>query len=156
MANELDTVRIRAREDVTGFAWRRSLKVGQFITASDIERENPATTTTLLRTRDALRYSLDGSGRPFMAMTAGPGKNCTPRILLDGFPIPDGSVPSVTGVPRLDWALHPDEIGGVEIYVNPAQVPAQFVEPGGKPCGIIAFWTRERLAIAPKLQGGPP
>ena len=151
----LDTVRVSAREDVTGFAWRRSLKVGQFITAADIERENPRTTTSLIRTRDGVVYSFDGAGNPFVAMTRGPGRNCRPLLLLDGFPI-RGGAPSVPGVPSLDWVLHPDEIGGVEIYANPAQVPPRFTNFGPANCGVIVFWTRERLGIPPTTKLNPP
>jgi dienelactone hydrolase len=148
MTTPLDTVRVRTR-DATGFAWRRSLKVGQFITAEDIQRENPRTTSALIRTRDAMRYTVDRYGNAFVAMSAGPGKNCKPFLFLDGFPIPAGAAPRVTGVPALDWTLHPDEIGGVEIYVNPAQVPAQFRDfPSESPtCGVVVFWTRETLGV---------
>jgi hypothetical protein len=155
ITNELDTVRVSAREDVTGFAWRRSLKVGQFITAADIERENPRTTTSLLRTRDGLSYSFDRAGNPFVAVTRGAGRNCRPLLLLDGFPL-RGGAPSVPGVPSLDWVLHPDEIGGVEIYANPAQVPARFASWGSGDCGVIVFWTRERLGIPPIMQVARP
>jgi hypothetical protein len=155
----LDTVRINATYDPAGFAWRRALGVGQFITAADIDRENPRTTTSLIRTRDAMRYTLDKGGHPFVAMSAGPKRICTPFVLLDGFPIPAGSTPSVAGLPTLDWALHPPEIGGVEIYVNPSQVPAQFATFKARTdpnCGVIVFWTRERLGIPPKVLVGPP
>lgn len=151
----LDTVRVSAREDVTGFAWRRSLKVGQFITAADIERENPRTTTSLIRTRDGVAYSFDRAGNPFVALTRGAGRNCRPMLLLDGFPI-RGGAPSVPGVPSLDWVLHPDEIGGVEIYANPAQVSPRFTNFGPANCGVIVFWTRERLGIPPMLHVAPP
>lgn len=155
IANVLDTVRVSAREDVTGFAWRRSLKVGQFITAADIERENPRTTTSLLRTRDGLGYSFDRAGNPFVAVTGGAGRNCRPLLLLDGFPL-RGGAPSVPGVPSLDWVLHPDEVGGVEIYASPAQVPARFTMWGPGDCGVIVFWTRERLGIPSNMQSARP
>lgn len=154
----LDTIRVSAGRDPTGFGWRRSLKVGQFITVADIERENPRSTTSLIRTRDAMRYTSDQNGRPFVAMTAGPRRICRPFVLLDGFPVPAGP-PSVTGVPSLDWSLHPDEIGGVEIYVNPSQVPPQFAtfkERTDPNCGVVVFWTRQRLGIPQKVQVGPP
>jgi hypothetical protein len=155
----LDTIRINANADPTGFARRRGLGVGQFITAADIARENPRTTTSLIRTRDAMRYTLDQSGHPFVAMSSGPRRICTPLVLLDGFPVPAGSVPSAAGVPTMDWALHPAEIGGVEIYVNPSQVPAQFAtfrERADPDCGVIVFWTRERLGIPATSRSGPP
>src|SRR5471032_470 len=59
VTSSLDTIRINATSDPTGFARRRSSGVGQFITAEDIAKENPRTATTLIRTRDAMRYTLD-------------------------------------------------------------------------------------------------
>lgn len=151
-SQSLDTIRVSGNGDPTRFSWRRSLGVGQFITAADIDRENPRNTTSLIRTRDAMRYAFDNHGQPFVTMAAGPRKICNPFIFLDGFPI--------QGASRLglDWALHPGEIGGVELYVNPSQVPAQFrAFPGEDPkCGVIVFWTRDRLGIPPRVPVGPP
>jgi hypothetical protein len=152
MSQSLDTIRVSGNGDPTGFSWRRGLGVGQFIISADIDRENPRTTTSLIRTRDAMRYASDNNGQPFVTMAAGPGKICSPFIFLDGFPIQGGSRLG------LDWALHPEEIGGVEIYVNPSQVPAQFrgFPHELKDCGVVVFWTRDRLGIPPKGQVGPP
>ena len=103
----LDTARITAAGAV-GFDARRFGKAGQFITAADIERENPKNTTSLLRTREGLRYVFDRNGYPSIKATFGNG-NCSPLVLVDGFR--HGAVPRMPGKADLDWAVHPDEIG---------------------------------------------
>lgn len=161
LQSALDTVRVTSGRGVSGFDARRRGKVGQFITAADIERENPKNTTSLLRTRDGLRYTMDGVGNPFIAMIAGPGRTCQPKIFLDGFPLPPPP-PSIRGVASLNRALYPEDIGGVEIYNSPAIVPAQFVDPeqltrsGIRICGAIVFWTREKLGMQRVPRTGPP
>jgi hypothetical protein len=159
LQSALDTVRVTAGRGVSGFDARRRGTVGQFITAADIERENPRNTTSLLRTRDGLRYTFDRTGKGLIQMTAGPGRACKPMIWVDGFKATP--VPTVAGLAGLNWTLHPEGIGGVEIYNNPAMVPAQFVDPeelarnGRLTCGTIVFWTREKLGMkAPRT--APP
>lgn len=141
----LDTVRITASRDPTGFERRRETRKGQFITAADIASENPVNTTHLLRTRPGLRYTFDRNGLGFIEVTT-LDKPCVPIILVDGFP--PGPAPTALGQATLDWTIHPDEIGGVEIYTTPGQVPAEFARFAfGPACAAIVFWTRERLAL---------
>ena len=146
----LDTIRVAGRDDPSGFERRRRGPVGQFITAADIIAENPPNTTTLLRTRDGLRSAFGASGHPYISMFTGPGPSCNPDIFVDGFPAK--SMLTVTGAPDLNWAIHPEDVGGVEIYNNPAMVPPQFAGSSkyGKPgfCGVIVFWTRGKLGLA--------
>jgi hypothetical protein len=146
----LDTIRITGGRDPTGFERRRSAGIGQFITAADVARENPARTTQLLRTRKDLRYTFDRNG--FASIEATTGTGCQPLILLDGFPLRDLSPNSALAVPGealLDWHMHPDEIGGVEIYTSTAQLPPEIARLsfGPPPCAAIVFWTRERLGL---------
>jgi hypothetical protein len=140
----LDTVRIIASRDRTGFEARRATRKGQFITAEDVANENPLNTTHLLRTRPGLRYSMDRRGLGFIEVTT-LDKSCRPLILVDGFP--PGPAPTTPGHAMLDWIVHPDEIGGVEIYTSPGDVPGEFHRFGGAPCAAIVFWTRERLGL---------
>ena len=152
MESVLETVRVTASRGAAGFDMRRKGEVGQFITAADVERENPKNTTSLLRTRDGLRY-IDGAGNPYIAIATG-FKPCRPLILVDGYP--PGQVPMAKGVAALNWMMHSDEIGGVEIYTNPAQVPSQFAIWGNRSCGAIVFWTREKLGLPKAVVTGPP
>ena len=43
----------------------------------------------------------------------------------------------------LNDAIHPSDIGGIEVYSSAARLPAQFrgVDAG---CGVILVWTRTR------------
>ena len=145
----LDTVRITSGRDPTGFDLRRNTRVGQFITAADVERENPARTTQLLRKRKDLRYTFDRNGVAFIYSNV-IGKGCLPLILIDGFPPYPGLAPKLPGEADLDWLMLPDEIGGVEIYASPAQIPPEiarltFGQP--TPCAAIVFWTRDALGL---------
>jgi hypothetical protein len=141
----LDTVRITATRDPTGFELRRDTRKGQFITAADVASENPVNTTHLLRARPGLRYTFDRNGLAFIEVTT-LDKPCLPLVLVDGFP--PGPAPTALGQATLDWIIHPDEIGGVEIYTTPGQVPAEFARFAfGPACAAIVFWTRERLGL---------
>ena len=140
----LDTVRITASRDPTGFELRRTTRKGQFITAEQVASENPVNTTHLLRTRDGLRYTFSRNGLGFIEVTT-LDRPCLPLILVDGFP--PGAAPPAPGRAALDWIIHPDEIGGIEIYTNPGQIPAEFSRFAVAPCAAIVFWTRERLGL---------
>jgi hypothetical protein len=140
----LDTVRVTATRDPTGFELRRTTRKGQFITAADVASENPVNTTHLLRTRDGLRYTFSRNGLGFIEVTT-LDRPCLPLILVDGFP--PGAAPPAPGRAALDWIIHPDEIGGIEIYTNPGQIPAEFSRFASAPCAAIVFWTRERFGL---------
>jgi hypothetical protein len=144
----LDTIRVTAGRDETGFDRRRYSKLGQFITAADVERENPVNTTNLLRTRDGLRLNFDKNGNVYIVDTGASG-TCKPTIILDGFRADKASIAHVSGRADLDWAMHPEEIGGVEIYNHPGLIPIEFQRwmPHPNVCGAIVLWTRERLGL---------
>jgi hypothetical protein len=139
----LDTVHVTAGRRPTDFEGRRRAGIGQFITAADVEREDPGRTTRLLRSRDGLRFTYDRNGFPFIEVTT-QDSPCTPVILVDGFPA--RPVPTVPGEAAMDWLVHPDEIGGVEIYTNSAKIPPELAR-WGRGCATIAFWTREALGL---------
>jgi hypothetical protein len=142
----LDTVRIIAGADPTGFDRRRlDGRAGQFIAAADVERENPAETSRMLRTRAGVRYTFDRKGYPLIEVTTQTSP-CKPFVLVDGFP--PGPVPTFPGDTEMDSMIRPDEIGGVEIYTNPASVPVELRRFAfGPVCGAIVFWTREKLGV---------
>lgn len=149
----LDAVRITASRDATGFELRRATRKGQFITAADVASENPVNTTHLLRTRPGLRYRFDRRGLAYIDVNT-LDSPCMPLILVDGFP--PGAAPTTPGHAVLDWIMHPDEIGGVEIYTTPGQVPAEFARFAfGPACAAIVFWTREQLGLPKASQRQP-
>jgi hypothetical protein len=63
----------------------------------------------------------------------GKGGFCEPEVLIDGASAAFGHL--------ID--LQPNEVGGVEVYVRAAHIPARFVPPGIQPrCGMILVWTK--------------
>ena len=147
----LETVRITAGSDASGFERRRNSSAGQFITAADVERENPERTTRLLRTRDGLRFTYDKNGFAYIEVTT-QALPCKPLVLVDGFPA--SAVPTVPGEAAMDWLIHPDEIGGVEIYTSSAKIPPELAR-WGRACAVVAFWTRQTLRL-PKSSSPRP
>ena len=81
---------------------------------------------------------LHGNGydtqNPTRPNIAGRG-NCKPTVYLDGQPIRDG----LTGV---DDMLTVRRVGGIEVYTNPGQAPAQYAGAGGGNCATILVWTQ--------------
>jgi hypothetical protein len=163
----LDTVRVTVGRDATGFEARRRGRAGQFITAADIVRENPNTTSSLLRTRDGVHLVYDRRGDASIRVSVAGDTACKPHIFVDGFPTGSGksndtepAVPHMTGMPAVNWLVHPDEIGGVEIYTSPAQIPPEFAiwikPPVTEACGAILFWTREKLGLPKAPPTDPP
>ena len=71
--------------------------------------------------------------RPFRAtdlLAATPLRNaCQPLVLLDGLPAGE-MLRSVRG----------EELEGVEVYRNPAEIPLQYYQSGM--CGLVMFWRR--------------
>lgn len=71
---------------------------------------------------------------------------CRPVVYVDGV-LFAGDVGGL-GSPLDNAAPFPD-VGGIEVYANPADAPAQFGSPGnreGKPnaggCAVVVVWTK--------------
>jgi hypothetical protein len=145
----LDTIRVTVGRGANGFDARRTGKVGQFITAADIERENAPSTALLLRTRDNVRITYDRRGNAALLTGVAGDRFCQPMLIVDGFPRSLWGVPVARGIPSVNWVVHPEELGGVEIYNNSAEIPPQFKiwEDPKHRCGAIVFWTRESLGL---------
>jgi hypothetical protein len=154
----LDTIRVTAGRGANGFDARRLGKAGQFITAADIERENPPSTALLLRARDNVRITYDRRGNAALLTGVAGDRFCQPMFIVDGFPRRLALVPAARGIPGVNWIVHPDELGGVEIYNNSAEIPPQFKiwEDPKSRCGAIVFWTREALGLPKAPKSGSP
>ena len=143
LAAMLDTIRVTAGRRPTDFEGRRRAGGGQFITAEEIQRLDPPRTSQIFKARDGLRFTYDRNGFPYIEVTT-QSTPCKPMILVDGFPA--SPVPTSPGDMAMDWLVHPDELGGVEIYTNSARIPPELAR-WGRACATIAFWTREALGI---------
>ena len=138
----IDTVHVRATRleltNIVGFEQRKQSGSGRFFNASDIERLHPREVTDVLRHAPSLELVSGGSGSYAVRMR-GDLQACTPALFLDGKQLVRWELGDLNGL------IHPDEIGGMEVY-TPAMTPPQFRTREG--CGTIVIWTRtpERLS----------
>ncbi len=121
---------------------------GFYITRADVEARRPMYTTDLLRDVPGLTVTGSGSGlRPVVQVsgraTANNNLGCPTQIWIDGFLLNrrtiGGAGPSQDF--RLDDAVSPVSIEGIEVYKGLSSVPAEFMSQDAK-CGVIAIWTR--------------
>jgi hypothetical protein len=158
VAAVLDSVRVTASRQQYGdrfreFDERKRLGMGQYVTATDVERRNPFLATDLLRQMSGfavveppdgsqilaanrgvmtLRGLLPGGGdvtsgaRKGGPMLSGPGGRACPQVYIDG-------MPSTTDVDQIP----PTSIYGIEVY-REGQEPPKY----GGFCGVILIWTK--------------
>ena len=126
----LEGVTVRGRaDDPAGFWQRRARGTGYFIDADQIRKWGPPDLGTALAMAPMLRKNGMGRG------------GCTPTIFVDAIRIEIGPVGEV---------LAGMDIGGIEVYANPADVPPQFGSPGSRigarslsgGCSTIVVWTK--------------
>lgn len=128
-----------------GFQQRLETGLGIYITREEVERRNPMFVTDLLREVQGLAVTGSGIGsRPVVEMARSVGKNCATQIWVDGFLLNRRTV-TLAGVRaadfRIDDAVSPASVEGIEIYRGLSTVPAEFLNPDAE-CGVIAIWTR--------------
>ncbi len=99
-----------------------SLAVGNFRTVYDALASIPSTSV------------LYASGLLGIRMPSPRGGSCVPVIRIDGLEAGTGHL--------ID--LRPDEVAGMEVYLRPLTIPAQFVPPytDAPECGMILVWTK--------------
>jgi len=121
---------------------------GYYITRADVEARRPMYTTDLLRDVPGLTVTGSGSGlRPVVQVagraTANNALGCPTQIWIDGFLLNRRTLGGrgATEDFRLDDAVSPGSIEGIEVYRGLSSVPAEFMNPDAK-CGVIAIWTR--------------
>ncbi len=128
-----------------GYQRRLETGLGTYITREDVERRNPGLVTDLLRDVPGLVVTSSGSGlRPVVEMARSAGKKCGTQIFVDGFLLNRRSA-TIPGAPpadfRIDDAVSPASVEGIEIYRGLSTVPPEFLNPDAE-CGVIAIWTR--------------
>ena len=126
----LDAITVRSRaDDPAGFWRRRASGAGYYVDADQMRKWGPPSLGNALAMAPMLRRNLTGRG------------GCTPTIFVDAMRVEIGPV---------DEILSGLEIGGIEVYPNPADVPPQFGSPGSRPgaaalsggCATIVVWTK--------------
>jgi hypothetical protein len=121
------------------FHRRMARGVGLFITRAEIERDNPAVVSDVLRARVPglrVQYSSRARGGSIRLGRAPAGAGgmygCPAQIFMDGRP---------AGEVRIDDLVHPLDVEGIEVYPGLATVPAEFYDWDSR-CGVVAIWTR--------------
>ena len=61
---------------------------------------------------------------------------CSPNLFVDGVKL----VRSRRNGVRIDEVVRPDQIVGIEVFRNSAQVPSQYDDMDSR-CGAILIWT---------------
>lgn len=125
-----------------GFRHRLETGQGIYITRADVEQKRPMYVTDLLRDVSGLTVQGSGSGlRPVVTVARNEAKGCSAQIFVDGFLINrrvGGGQPFDL---RIDDAVSPMSVEGIEIYRGLSTVPAEFLNPDAG-CGVIAIWTK--------------
>ena len=128
-----------------GFRRRRETGLGTFITREEFEQRKPSLVTDLLREVPGLDVASTGSGtRPVVRIERAGNRDCTTQIFVDGFLVNRRAIGSDGYRPidfRIDDAVSPASVEGIEIYKGLGTVPAEFLNPDAI-CGVIAIWTR--------------
>jgi hypothetical protein len=129
----LEVVARSVRLETAGFYTRQGRRIGTFITRNEIDVLRSQRPSDVLRRLAGIQFRDSRLG--MQAMSRG---NCPFRFVVDGARIGSGaSIDDVTN----------SAIEGIEIYMGPSQVPAEFtsisVEASAN-CGVIVVWTRNR------------
>jgi hypothetical protein len=128
-----------------GFRRRQKTGLGSYISRQEIEERKPFLVTDMLREVPGLHVAGTGSGnRPVIRVERGSIRDCTTQIFVDGFLV-NRRVMGVDGFRpidfRIDDAVSPTSVEGIEIYKGLGTVPAEFLNPDAV-CGVIAIWNK--------------
>lgn len=139
LAAMLDTLKVTARSGGRaargGFEERRrSLGMGRFFTADDIESRRVMVVSDLLAQVPGLSRVRSPDGGEALLMRSAFGDGCTPAVYLDGL-----MMRGLSGA-DVDVLVDAEEVAAIEVYRD-SQVPPQF-QDGLSGCGSIVLWTK--------------
>jgi len=101
---------------------------GRFLEQAEIHRLAPTKPSDLFRTVPGITIRAASSGGNAIRI-----RGCQPMVWVDGERIPGA---------ELDEVVQPSDIGGIEFYPSSAGIPAQYMDPSNRLCGLILVWTR--------------
>jgi hypothetical protein len=139
---QLDTVRVIAGRAVDAAVteierrWRAS-GGGTIMDGETVRARSTIFVTDALRAMNGVRIvPVGGMGQRILMR--GFGRECSPRIYLDGVPLGHFG-----GTMFLDDLVIASDVAAMEVYPRGAMVPAQFA--GLEECGAVVVWTYQRL-----------
>lgn len=101
---------------------------GRFLELADIRRIAPRSPSDLFRSVPGITIRAASGGGNTIRV-----RGCQPMVWVDGLRIPGA---------ELDEVVQPSDIGGIEFYPSSAGIPAQYMDPSNRLCGLILVWTR--------------
>lgn len=130
-----------------GFHMRLREARGRFFTREDVESVRPAYVSNMLATIPGfiVRHGANnGAERTlFQQRVTSAGvrqPDCALRVFVDGEMLNPRLAGGEPGPGGFDATVEQTMVEGIELYLNPSSVPAQFGGPGT--CGAVAVWTR--------------
>jgi hypothetical protein len=121
-----------------GFYRRKNKGIGHFITPEEIARRQPRYTTDMLRSVPGLAVGATRGGRATVTVTR-ELIPCEPVVFIDGLYLPSMPVDDILA----------NDLGAIEVYLGPSQVPVQYATLAPTACGAILVWTRRGRAPRP-------
>ena len=133
----LDSIRVIARRpQLAEFESRRAHTAGRFMTATEIAARKITDTPTMIQQMGGFRVLGVGNDAKLISnMAVGDNPNCATQganVIIDGR---DGTIAN---------ALHPAQIGGLEVYSNASLAPAKYADRAA--CGLIIMWTKQAFS----------
>jgi hypothetical protein len=122
-----------------GFLARKQQGRGWYLTPEQIALKNPQMTTDLFRMAAGMRLMDQGRGRYLMSTSsAGSSSDGCVNIFIDRARF-DQYQPG-----DVDDAIPTGDLGAIEYYQTPSQVPVEF-SVAGKTCATLVVWTKTLL-----------
>lgn len=133
-----------------GFHDRLRNRRGAYLTREDVEAVRPGYISDMISwTPGVLVRRSQSDDRFLFARRFAEGSRtqvveCPLRVLVDGEVVnpraPNGELGAVT----VDFTIDQTMVDGIEIYLDPATVPAEFRGTESQQCGAVVIWTRNR------------
>lgn len=119
---------------------------GLILSRDEIQERQALDVADLLRDMPRVRVVERGGGRLPAIVFVGGGRECTPKVFLDGIHQNRGGAAGSAAV--VDEVVRPHDLEGVEVYRGLSETPGEYYDEGH--CGAILLWTRR------DAEGGGP
>lgn len=132
-----------------GFHERLRRRRGSYVTREEVAEVRPGYISDMIAQAPGVlvrRSGRDGENRLLFARRFAPGSRtqvveCPLRVLVDTELVNSRSPSGELQPATVDYTVDQTMVDGIEIYVDPAAVPAEFREQDAQ-CGAVVIWTR--------------
>ena len=156
------TVLTRAQQipppHLIGFNHRLRSGRGAYLTREDMEVVRPGYISDMIAQAPGVlvrRTGRDGENRFLFARHLAGGAQpaeCPLRVLVDAELANTRSASGELEAAMVDYTVDQTMVDGIEIYTDPATVPAEFRGEGAQ-CGAVVIWTRNRPSLTSTAAG---